>query len=167
MALRRKPVRYERVLAVSLGVRGSSIPTTTWGALVRTCRHRYGTGQKAYRDLLGGGSPLTHTTALAFLVWRWGERVPSLKRTVFLNRLFPRLVRLEPDDDCVRDETCGLRRSIRLACFQVKIAQNRRSDILIPTVWSLSLMKSPPQLLPQSMSCDERSWTCSMRYFLP
>ena len=59
MALRRKPVRYERVLAVSLGVRGSSIPTTTWGALVRTCRHRYGTGQKAYRDLLGGGSPLT------------------------------------------------------------------------------------------------------------
>ena len=58
-ALRRKPVWYERVLAVSLGVRGSSIPTTTWGALVRTCRHRYGTGQKACRDLLGGGSPLT------------------------------------------------------------------------------------------------------------
>ena len=28
MALRRKPVRYERVLVVSLGVRGSTIPTT-------------------------------------------------------------------------------------------------------------------------------------------
>ena len=43
-ALRRKPVQYERVLAVSLGVRGSSIPTTTWRVLVCTCRHRYGTG---------------------------------------------------------------------------------------------------------------------------
>lgn len=110
------------------------------------------------------GSIFSLSTALAFSVGRWGERAPSLKRTVFLNRLFLRLVRLEPDDDHVRDETCGLKRSIRLARFQVKIAQNRRSDVLIPTVRSLSLMKSPPQLLPQSMSCDERSWTCSMRY---
>ena len=59
MALRRKPVWYERVLAVSLGVRGSSIPTTTWGVLVCTCRHQYGTGQKTYRDLLGRGKTLT------------------------------------------------------------------------------------------------------------
>ena len=44
VALRRKPVWYKQVLAVSLGVRGSTIPTTTWGVLVCTCRHRYGTG---------------------------------------------------------------------------------------------------------------------------
>ena len=55
MALRRKPVRYERVLVVSLGGRGSSIPTPTWGVLVCTCQHWYGTGQKTYRDLLGRG----------------------------------------------------------------------------------------------------------------
>ena len=39
MALRRKPVRYERVLAVSLGVQGSTIPTTPgefWCAPVGT-----------------------------------------------------------------------------------------------------------------------------------
>ena len=44
VALRRKPVQYERVLVVSLGVWGSTIPTTTWGVLVCTCRHQYGTG---------------------------------------------------------------------------------------------------------------------------
>ena len=84
------------------------------------------------------------STALAFSVGRWGEQTLSLKRTVFLNRLFLLLVRLEPDDDRIRDETRGLRRSIRLVRFQVEIAQNRRSDVLIPTVRSLSLMKSPP-----------------------
>ena len=66
VALRRKPVRYERVLAVSLGVRGSTIPTTTWGALVCTCRHRYGTGQKTYRDLLGRGKTLTASNICTF-----------------------------------------------------------------------------------------------------
>ena len=44
VALRRKPVRYRRVLAVSLRVWGSTIPTTTWGVLVCTCWHQYGTG---------------------------------------------------------------------------------------------------------------------------
>ena len=72
MALRRKPVRYERVLAVSLRARGSSIPTATWGALVCTCRHRYGTGQKTYRDLLGRGKTLTvgldHSLKVAVLM---------------------------------------------------------------------------------------------------
>ena len=44
VALRRKLVQYERVLAVSLGGQGSTIPTPTWGVLVCTCQHRYGTG---------------------------------------------------------------------------------------------------------------------------
>ena len=44
VALRRKPVWYRRVLEVSLGVWGSTIPMTTWGVLVCTWCHWYGTG---------------------------------------------------------------------------------------------------------------------------
>ena len=100
MALRRKPVWYERDLAVSLGVRGSTIPTTTWGVLVCTCRHRYGTGQKAYRELLGRGKTLTarttsRRTGSSLATWPLGSWLPntSIASTVFdLLPAPPRLV---------------------------------------------------------------------------